>query len=528
MTDVRTRFAPSPTGYLHIGGVRTALFNWLFARQHGGQFILRIDDTDQSRNIDEALGPILHGFRWLGMDWDEGPEVGGPHEPYYQSRRNEKYQQAVDQLLESGHAYRDYALPEEIEAEREKARAAKQNYVYDRRFMASSPEDCARFEAEGRAGLVRLKMPREGKVVIEDRVRGEVEIQWSTEPDHVIQRADGSFIYHLANVVDDHDFRISHVIRAEEHLPNTARQIFIAQSLGYPLPVYAHIPFVAEPGSKVKLSKRKLDKYLKNRDFKQLNDHGVTVMQKLGKQTDSSLFNPVITDFFEQSGFLPDAIVNYLLLLGWSLDDKTEFFSRQEMIEKFSLERVVRGAASFNPLKLEAFQQHYMNLLDRKKKVALCLPFLQKADLVSDPPPCEISDYLGKIVDAAGDRIQIAGDILEFDDFFREAVDLVYDEKAFEKRINKTDDAVPLLAQLRAVLESLETFEAEEIEKAIKDFVEKRQIKIGQIIHALRIATTGKAVGFGTFDTLSILGKDRCLQRIDQTLQKAATANGNS
>lgn len=528
MTEVRTRFAPSPTGFLHIGGVRTALFNWLFARKHGGQFILRIDDTDQTRNLDEALGPILHGFKWLGLDWDEGPEVGGDYGPYFQSQRNDKYQSAVDQLVQSGHAYRDFARPEEINEDRERAKAEKRNYVYDRRFMATTDDEAEKFRAEGRPQTVRLKMPRERACTFVDSVRGDMSFPWSGEPDHLIQRADGSFIYHLATVVDDHEFRISHVIRAEEHLANTPRQIFIAQSLGYELPQYAHIPFVAEPGSKVKLSKRKLDKYLKNRDFKKLNDHGVAVMQKLGACPDSDLFNPVITDFFEQAGFLPAAVINYLLLLGWSLDDKTEFFTVDEMISQFSLDRIVKSPASFDPLKLDAFQQHYMNELDLKKKVAFCLPFLQKAGWVSDPPPCDVSDYLSQIIEAAGDRIQIAGDILEFDDFFVEDDKLTIDSKAFEKRIIKPEGAIELLQELRQELASIDEFDAPTTEKVIKAFVEAKEIKIGLIINALRVAVTGKAVGFGTFETLAILGKDRCLQRIDQTLQKAEDAIENA
>lgn len=248
---VRTRFAPSPTGYLHIGGVRTALFCWLFARRHGGQFILRIDDTDQQRNVESALAPILHGFRWLGIDWDEGPEVGGPCAPYYQSQRHERYQAAVGRLLADGFAYRDYATAEEIQAEREAAQAEKRPFLYSRRWMAETPAEQDRFVAEGRQAVVRLKMPREGTLVIADHIRGNVEFEWAREQDHVIQRADGTCLYHLASVVDDEDFKITHVIRAEEHLSNTPRQIFIAQSLGYRLPEYAHLPFVAEPASTI-------------------------------------------------------------------------------------------------------------------------------------------------------------------------------------------------------------------------------------------------------------------------------------
>src|SRR5688500_13849061 len=337
---VRTRFAPSPTGYLHIGGVRTALFNWLFTRQRGGQFLLRIDDTDQQRNVEAALAPILHGFRWLGLHWDEGPEVGGPHAPYFQSQRLERHKDAAAELLRRGAAYRDFATTEEIQAERDAAQAEKRPFLYSRRWMAETDEQARRFENEGRKAVVRLKIPREGTLVLNDMVRGRVEFEWAREQDHVVQRADGSCLYHLASVVDDHDFEITHVIRSEEHLSNTPRQVFILQSLGYPLPEFAHLPYVAEPGSKNKLSKRKLDKYLKNRDFAQIHEHGLAIAQALGLSTSAETFNPVIVDFYEQVGYLPDAILNYLLLVGWSLDDKTELFSREEMIRHFSLARV--------------------------------------------------------------------------------------------------------------------------------------------------------------------------------------------
>jgi len=258
MATVRTRFAPSPTGYLHIGGVRTALFNWLFARKHGGQFILRIDDTDQGRNQPEALQPILDGFKWLGLNWDEGPGKEGPYGPYYQSQKLDRYQEAVKQLLDKGLAYWDYAKPEETKAEMEAAEKEKRPKIYSRRWMAETSADRARFEAEGRTGSVKIKMPREGTCKFHDHVRGAVEVQWAGEQDIVIQRSDGTVTYNLANVVDDFDMKITHVIRAEEHLSNTPRQIFMLEGLGYPRPEYAHVPFVAEPGSKNKLSKRKI------------------------------------------------------------------------------------------------------------------------------------------------------------------------------------------------------------------------------------------------------------------------------
>src|SRR5258708_3453047 len=246
---IRTRLAPSPTGFLHIGTMRTALFNWLFARKHGGQFILRIDDTDQQRNVAEALQPILDGFRWLGMTWDEGAEIGGPHGPYYQSQKLERYQAAAQELVAKGLAYHDYATTEELQAEREAAEKEKRSYFYSRRWMAETAVDRARFETEGRKGVVRLKMAREGACRFHDCVRGDMVVEWAREQDHVIQRADGTVLYNLASVVDDFDMKITHVIRAEEHLSNTPRQIFALEALGYPRPEYAHLPFVAQPGS---------------------------------------------------------------------------------------------------------------------------------------------------------------------------------------------------------------------------------------------------------------------------------------
>lgn len=515
---VRTRFAPSPTGYLHIGGVRTALFNWLFARRHGGQFLLRIDDTDQQRNVEAALAPILHGFRWLGIDWDEGPEVGGPHAPYYQSQRLPRYQEAVARLLAAGCAYRDYATPEELQTEREAAQAEKRPFLYSRKWMAETAAEQARFEAEGRAGVVRLKMPREGTLVIADLVRGDVEFEWAREQDHVVQRADGTCLYHLASVVDDFDFAISHVIRAEEHLSNTPRQIFIAQSLGYPLPAYAHLPYVAEPGSKNKLSKRKLDKYLKNRDFALVHEHGLAIAAALGLATTADTFNPVIVDFYEQVGYLPDAIINYLMLLGWSLDDKTEFLTREQMIANFSLERVTKAPASLDTKKLWAFQDHYMQQLPAKQKVARMLPYLQRAGLVSDPPPCDVGPKLLRIVEAAGDRLKVSGDILAYADFFfREQP--VYDAEALQKRLG-TPESRALLGKFRVRLATAEPFDAPALEATMNGFLADEQIKIGDIIHALRVAVTGKAVGPGIYDCLEILGREACLARIDQTLAR--------
>jgi glutamyl-tRNA synthetase len=517
--SIRTRFAPSPTGYLHIGGVRTALFNWLFARRHGGQFLLRVDDTDQARNIDAALAPILHGFRWLGLDWDEGPEVDGPFAPYYQSQRLELYQRAVENLLSRGAAYRDYATAEEIQAERDAAQKEGRPFTYSRRWEARDATEAARFEGEGRAGVVRLKMPREGELVLNDLIRGDVRFAWAHEQDHVIQRADGTCLYHLASVVDDQAMQISHVIRAEEHLSNTPRQAFIAMSLGYPLPAYAHLPYVAEPGSKNKLSKRKLDKYIKNRDFAALMERGAEIAQRMGLAATAETFNPVIVDFYEQIGFLPEALLNYLLLLGWSFDATREEFAREEMIEHFSLEGVNKAPASFDPQKLLAFQDRAMQQLPIKQKVAKCLPFLQRAGLVTEPPPCDAGPYLSQILAAAGDRVKMAGDVLDYADFYAADEELPYDEKALEKRIGNPPGARELLAAFGEELKIVEPFDAATLERRLHAFVEARGLKPGDIVHAVRVAVTGKAVGFGLFEILAILGRERCVRRIERALE---------
>jgi glutamyl-tRNA synthetase len=520
--SVRTRFAPSPTGFLHIGGVRTALFNWLFSRSHGGQFILRIDDTDQQRNVEQALQPILDGLAWLGIDWDEGPGVGGPHAPYFQSQRAERHQAAVQQLLDGGWAYRDFATAAEIQAEREQAQAEQRSFTYSRRWMATDPVQAVGWEAEGRQAVVRLKMPREGQCRFVDLVRGEVVFEWAAEQDHVIQRADGSCLYHLASVVDDRDLAITHVIRAVEHLSNTPRQIFIAQGLGCQPPQYAHLPYVAEPGSSSKLSKRKLDKYLKHPDFHKLFQWGQKIAQTAGWTITPETFNPVVVDFYRDIGFLPEALVNYLLLLGWSLDDKTEEFTRDEMIRLFRLERINKSPASFDPQKLTAFQERAMRALPPERKTALAVPYLQQAGLAPDPLPPDAAARIARIVQAAGDRLRVAGDILEYSDFFTPDDQLTYDEQAFDKRLRKPAAAAGLLGRFRSQLAAADSFDAAALEQLLQAFLQAEGLGVGEVIHALRVAVTGKPVGFGMFETLEILGPVHSLARIDRALGRLA------
>jgi glutamyl-tRNA synthetase len=347
-----------------------------------------------------------------------------------------------------------------------------------------------------------------------------MELDWAQEQDHVIQRADGSCLYHLASVVDDHAMEITHVIRAEEHLSNTPRQLFIARSLGYELPKWAHLPFVAEPSSKVKLSKRKLSKYLKNADFAQLNEHGRAIAEAIGLEVTPEAFSPVVVDFYEKVGYLPQAIVNYLLLLGWALDDKTEFFTREEMIEHFSLERVNPAAASFDPLKLSAFQLHYMQAVAVEEKTALALPYLERAGLVPSPVPEEVRARVLAVVAAAGDRIRVAGDILNFPEFFVPDEDVVYDEKDLAKWIGRAPEAAGWLAGFRETAAGTDLPDREAWDSFIKEFVAAGGMKVGSLVQAVRVAVTGKGIGFGLSEGLAILGKTSSIARMDRLRER--------
>lgn len=516
---MRTRFAPSPTGYLHIGGVRTALFNWLLSQQSGGQFILRIDDTDQMRNVDEALQPILDGFKWLGMNWQEGPEVGGPHEPYFQSKRTESHQAAAMQLVASGHAYRDYASAEDLKSLRDEAEKSGERFFYDRRFMAADDAAAAKYEADGRAATIRLKMPREGECVIEDLVRGEVRVPWDNEQDHVILRADGSPIYHLASAVDDHELGITHIIRAEEHLSNTPRQVFILQSLGHELPKFAHVPYVAEPGGTAKLSKRKLAKYEKNKGFANLLARGQKIAARRGIQTNADTFNPVIVDFYREIGFEPDAILNYLVLLGWSLDGETERFSVEEMIAKFSLARVNKSPASFDPQKLLSFQADYFAALSIDERTDRVKPFAADAGWMSSD---DADARLHRVVELADDRIKIAGDIYDFDYCFVDKFE--FDDKAFQKRLVKPAGVRTHLVKLAELFSNGGAESSDAAEATVNQYCQQAGIELTDVIHAIRVAVTGQPGGFGLFDTLSFLGHNKVKSRLEIAIERLPNA----
>lgn len=477
---VRTRFAPSPTGFLHIGGVRTALFNWLLARRHGGQFILRIDDTDQQRHVEEAVKLILDGFRWMGMDWDEGPEVGGSFGPYFQSQRGDLYADAAQKLVETGAVYRDYSTEQERAADKAAADAFKRAYRFRRKDV--SDEQIRQFEAEGRPFALRFQVPLGRKVVVDDLIKGPVEQSTDDIGDFVIVRPDGSPLYNFASVVDDAQMRITHVVRAEEHLPNTYSQILLFEALGYALPRFAHVPYVAEPGSKKKLSKR---------------------------------FGAVGLDHFIEMGYLPEAMMNYLSRLGWSWDDATEIFSRADLIEKFSLERVNSSPASHDPDKLFWVESEWMKTLPMDRKVAGVTPYLEREGLVSTPLDAAARRRVEQVIEALGDRLKVYSDILKLGRYFFTDT-LTYDPDAVKKRLKK--EGVPqILADVDGILESVEPFDVHALEEAVKQYAESKGEGLGKVVNAIRVATTGQGVGPGLYDCLVILGRESCRDRIRQT-----------
>ncbi|QDU78433.1 Glutamate--tRNA ligase 1 [Polystyrenella longa] len=517
MTTVRTRFAPSPTGYMHIGGMRTALFNWLWARHNNGVFILRVDDTDRERNVEEALGPILQAFKWLGLDWDEGPEVGGPHGPYFQSERDDLYKAGVEKLLAEGKAYHDYDTPEQIKADREEAQKEKKQYINIRRSLELTEETRKQYEDEGRPSVVRFLIPRDQKVEINDEVRGHVEWDAGLISDPVIQRTDGSCLYNFATVVDDASMNITHVIRAEEHLSNTPTQVLLHQALGNTLPTFAHIPFVTAPGTTKKLSKRDLSKYKNNPNFKKMFDRADQVFPLIGLG-DSETLNPVMVEYYERIGYLPAAVLNSLSRTGWSLDDKTEILSLDTVVKNFTLDRVVKNPAGLDPDKLFSFQGHWMGELSLDEKIDGCLPYLLKAGILNEAEAVSKRAFVGQVVESLGDRLKLFADILDVAYFFQDEIE--YSEKDFKKRVAK--EGVPeLLTTYRERVAALDEFNAEQLEALLKGLCEEKEVSGGLLIHGLRISTTGSPVGPGLYDCLLLVGKENVLKRIDTAVARA-------
>ena len=386
--QIRVRMAPSPTGYLHIGGARTALFNWLFAKHHNGKFILRIDDTDTARSTDESMDEIYDALKWLGINWDEH---------YVQSERRSIYEGYVEQLLESGNAYHCYCTPEELEEIRVQALANKQTRSYDRRGRYLTSEDVERFVAEGRKPTVRIKMP-DIPILVEDLVLGSRNIDPETLEDEVIVRSNGMPNYNLTSIIDDAEMQITHVIRGTEHLNNTPKQIAIANALGLEVPQFAHIPLVLDSGGR-KMSKR---------------HHG----------------DLVAVNRYREQGYLPEAVLNFVVRLGWSYDDKQEIFSVDELIEKFDLERVGKSGSVFDIKKLEWLNSHYINQLDVRARTDAVIPFWQEEGLLLDSTADR--DWLESIVEAVGERLTTLQDIIPQTRYFF-TDEFEYEPKAVKK-----------------------------------------------------------------------------------------------
>jgi glutamyl-tRNA synthetase len=474
---------------LHIGGVRTSLFNWLLARHHGGQFILRIDDTDQQRHVDDAVKRIVEGFRWIGLDWDEGPEVGGPFGPYFQSQRAEKYRAAAERLIASGHVYRDYSTEAERSALKLAAERDKRAYRFRRQPL--SDRMLEQFEAESRPFALRFEVPTGRTLVLHDLIKGDVELSTDEIHDFVIVRPDGSPLYNFASAVDDVEMRITHVVRADEHLSNTFPQLLVFEALGAELPAFAHVPFVAEPGSKAKMSKRKLAEY-----------------EKLGIL--------VYIHQYIEKGYLPDALLNYLARLGWAYDASQEIFSRSELIEKFTLERVNGSPASHDQDKLFWIEGEWMKTLSIDQKVQGVLPFLEKEGLLGEGLSPSLRARIEAVIVALGDRLKVFSDILKLGRFFF-SDSLVLDPDAVKKRLRK--DGVPgMLEGLAAVLAKVEPYDQATLERAVHDYAEQTGRKMGDVVNPLRVAVTGQAVGPGLYDCLVIVGRDAVGARIRETI----------
>jgi glutamyl-tRNA synthetase len=479
----RVRFAPSPTGYLHVGGARTALFNWLFARRHGGRFILRIEDTDPERSSTEMVKGILDGLRWLGLDWDEGPEVGGPYAPYFQSQRFTRHRAMADELVATGAAYYCYCTQEELNTRREAAEQAGVGWLYDRTCCALTPDEIATRERERRPRTIRVRMPP-GTLTFDDAVHGRVEFDAALIEDFIIVRSDGHPTYQLSVVSDDIEMKITHVVRGDDHISNTPKQIALYRALGVPAPTFAHVPLILGVDKK-RLSKR----------------HGATSVTE-----------------YAGRGYLPDAMVNFLTLLGWSPGSgDRELFAREALIATFDLEGISGGNAVFNTEKLDWFNQQYITRLAPVELANALRPYFEAAGLWDASYLADRRDWffavLAQLVPRAR-RLDEFAAIGRF--FFTDALD--YDPAAVDKHL-RVDGTGRHLAALDAALVVVSHFDAASTEAALRGVADARGVKAATLIHAARVALTGRTVSPGLFDVMALLGRERTHARIQAAIQ---------
>ena len=486
--EVRVRFAPSPTGLPHIGNIRTALFNWLFARRHGGKFIVRIEDTDQDRLVPGASDAVLDALDWLGLQWDEGPMVDGPHAPYYQSRRLDVYRETADKLVQGGFAYRCFCSEERLEQLRKEQSRSKDRQGYDRRCRSLSDAERRSLEAEGGPSVVRFAMPVSGVTSVNDVIHGEVTWQNELLDDFVLLKSDGFPTYHLAVVTDDHLMNITHVLRAEEWLPSTPRHLQIYKALEIEPPQFGHLPMILGP-DRAKLSKR----------------HGATAAGE-----------------YRDDGFLPEAILNFMALLGWSLDDKTEIMDSRMLTENFSLERINKSAAVFDLEKLVWMNGVYIRQLSVPDLAKRILPFLER-----ELPPSLLPvdwDYLLEIVPLIRERIKLLADAAHLTSYFFEE-DLDYEARALVQKGMDPGDVPPALAAARQELDRAAELSHEPLEQSLRAVAAGAELKPRQFFGLLRVAVTGREVSPPLFETMEVLGKERVLSRIDAAIGRFQAAS---
>jgi len=463
---IRVRFAPSPTGMLHIGGARTALFNWLYARHYNGTFILRIEDTDQVRSTEEAVNVILEGMKWLGLDWDEGPGKGGEYGPYYQMQRLYLYKKYAEQLLKDKKAYYCYCTREELAESREKQSKKNKSLKYDRHCLNLSEEDKKRYEAEGRKPVIRLKIPAR-EIAFNDLLRGAVTFDGGLLSDFVIVKSDGIPTYNYAVVVDDVLMKITDVMRGDDHISNTPKQIVIYEALGFDVPKFAHIPMIMGQDH-ARLSKR----------------HGATSVME-----------------YKKMGYVPE-------------------FSKEELIKEFTLDKISKHAAVFNMEKLNWFNSEYLKKMPIDSLTKMLLPFLKEANYIENEESLSPAknEYIKEVVKLLQGRIKNFSQFIDYADYF--FVDKINIEpQAFEGVLNK-EGVAGILQSLQEKLSALKCWDEESIENAVRDVASSLQIKGGQIIHPTRVSLSGKKVGPGLFELMVVLGQDKTVKRLKEAIEK--------
>lgn len=478
MTEVRVRFAPSPTGWLHVGNARTALFNWLYARHAGGDFILRIEDTDQKRLVPGALEDIKSQLRWLGLNWDEGPDVGGDYGPYAQSQRLDVYQEYIQELQSSHYAYECYCSPERLEQIRQEQRARGESPGYDRRCRNLSGEERAAFEAEGVTPVVRLKMPLEGQISFEDVIRGEITFDFADLEDIVLMKSDGFPTYHFANVVDDHLMKVSHIMRGDEWISSVPPHLVMYDAFGWEPPIFAHLPMILDPSGEGKLSKRK----------------GSGQMTEIRE--------------FRAAGYLPEALFNFFARLGWAYSGDQEIFTREQAVERFDIADVRPAPSAFSYDKLNWMNGMYIRQLPVDDLAEQLTAFLREKEFDVD------EDFVRRLVPLIRERIQTLDEAVEWIDFFFK--DEVHPDPAElpGKKMDAAQTAEALKAA-RDILAGIDPFDHDGIEEALRTKADDLGLKAGQFFQPIRIAVTGKRVAPPLFGTLALVGQETVLKRLE-------------